>query len=57
MLVLLTVSYGTTQLAEQVLSSWVKVNGNGTRLYCPESGDLSVGYAHMGVHKALTLCF
>ena len=56
---LLTVSYGTTEVAEQVLSLWVKVNGNGTRFYSPESGELSVGYAqmHMGVYKALTLCF
>ena len=57
MLVLLTVSYGTTKLAEQVLSLWVEVNGNGTRFYSPESGDLSVGCAHMDVHKALTVCF
>ena len=45
MLVLLTVSYGTTELAGQVLILWVKVNGNGTRFYSPESGDLSVGCA------------
>ena len=57
MLVLLTVSYWANELAEQVLSWWVKVNGNGTRFYCPVSGDLSVVYAHMDVHKALTLCF
>ena len=57
MLVLLTVSYGTTQLAEHVLSLCMWVNGNGTRFYCPESGDLSVGYAHMDVIKALTPCF
>ena len=47
----------TTELAEQVLSLGVKVNGNSTRFYSHELGDLSVGYARMGVHKALTLCF
>ena len=32
------VRYGTTELADRVLSLCVWVNGNGTMLYSPESG-------------------
>ena len=54
MLVLLAVSYGSTELAVRVLSLWMKVDRNGTSLYNPDPDDLSVQrikHAHIDAHN------